>query len=119
MTDEQAKTFAKHWLQAWNAHDLEAVLSHYAEDFTMSSPLIAAMGLDPAGTLCGKAAVGAYWHAALERLPDLAFESIAVLAGASSVVIHYRTSFGKLAAEAFFFAPDGLVERAAAHYGVA
>lgn len=118
MTDEQAQTFAMHWLDAWNRHDLEAVLSHYDENFTMSSPIIAAMGLDPSGTLRGKPAVAAYWRAALDRLPDLAFEPIAVLAGTSSLVIHYRTSFGKLAAEVFFFSPNGLVERAAAHYGI-
>ena len=35
-----AERFAAEWVEAWNAHDLERVLSHYAEDFEMSSPYI-------------------------------------------------------------------------------
>lgn len=116
MTEAFARQFADHWLAAWNAHNLDAVLSHYAPDFEMSSPLIAAMGINPSGTLRGKDAVAAYWRAALDRLPDLRFEPIAVLAGAASLVIHYRTSFGKLAAETFVFDQQDKVIRAAAHY---
>lgn len=37
---EFAERFAKDWVDAWNRHDLEAVLSHYADDFEMSSPYI-------------------------------------------------------------------------------
>jgi ketosteroid isomerase-like protein len=33
--------FAREWIEAWNSHDLDRVLSHYADDFTMSSPYIA------------------------------------------------------------------------------
>lgn len=36
----RAQEFAAEWIAAWNSHDLERILSHYAEDFEMASPLI-------------------------------------------------------------------------------
>ena len=35
--------FANHWIKAWNSHDLEAILSHYAEDIVFLSPIAAAL----------------------------------------------------------------------------
>ena len=42
ITRDWATHFAKEWVDSWNAHDLERVLSHYADDFEMSSSFIAA-----------------------------------------------------------------------------
>lgn len=64
----------------------------------------------------GKAAVGAYWAKALEIIPDLHFESIAVLTGVDSIVLHYRGARGRLAAEVFQFGADGKILKAFAHY---
>jgi hypothetical protein len=107
--------FSRHWIEAWNSHDLHTILSHYAEDFVMSSPYITQITGEPSGTLQGKTAVGAYWAAALVRVPDLRFELIQTLLGADSITICYRGARG-LAAEVFFFNQEGLVVRAAAHY---
>ena len=74
ITPEFAQRFADEWIAAWNAHDLERILAHYEDDFEMSSPVIVAIGGEPSGRLRGKAAVGAYWSAALKRMPDLHFE---------------------------------------------
>ena len=32
ITEEQAKKFAEDWVEAWNSHDLELVMSHYDEN---------------------------------------------------------------------------------------
>ena len=110
-----AERFAADWIAAWNAHDLERVLEHYADDFEMSSPVIVQIAGEPSGMLKGKAAVGAYWHKALQLIPDLHFELYEVLAGVDSVVLYYRGARGP-AAEVFHFGPDGRVIRAFAHY---
>jgi hypothetical protein len=36
-----ALNFARERVEAWNAHDLDRVLSHYKDEFEMSSPFIA------------------------------------------------------------------------------
>ena len=59
MIDQQwAQAFAKDWIASWNAHDMDRILSHYTDDFEMSSPLIVErLGL-PEGKLRGKAGSG-------------------------------------------------------------
>ena len=58
----------------------------------------------------------AYWAKALQRIPDLRFEFISVLAGVDSVAIHYRGANGRGAVEVFRFGAGGRVNEAFAHY---
>jgi ketosteroid isomerase-like protein len=113
---DRALEFAQEWVGAWNAHDLEGVLSHYTDDFEMSSPLIAPFTGEPSGTLTGKAQVAAYWQSALQRVPDLHFELLDVFTCVSSVIVYYQAVLGKLATEVFFLNQDGKAYRALAHY---
>jgi ketosteroid isomerase-like protein len=113
---DQARQFAQEWIAAWNAHDLDEVLSHYTDDFEMTSPFIAAFAGEGSGTLKGKAKVRAYWQDALERIPDLRFELLEVFACVESVTIYYRAVLGKLSAEVFFLDPSGKAYRAFSHY---
>ena len=115
ITREQADRFAHEWIAAWNSHDLNRILAHYSEDFTMASPHIAVVAQEPTGVLNGKAAVASYWSKALARLPNLRFELISTFVGADSVAIHYQGVKGPVV-EVFFFNQAGLVYKAAAHY---
>jgi ketosteroid isomerase-like protein len=110
-----AERFAEDWIAAWNSHDLDRVLAHYENDFEMSSPIIPALVGEPSGKLKGKAAVGSYWAKALQKLPDLRFELVTVLAGVDSVTVYYRGHRG-MAAEVLHFGPSGKVRAAFAHY---
>jgi hypothetical protein len=113
-----AEHFAADWIESWNARDLDRVLSHYADDFEMSSPVIIQVTAEPSGSLRGKASVGAYWSKALQLIPDLQFHLVSVLVGVGSVTIYYNGAGGRLAAEVFFFDSNQKVARAVAHYGV-
>lgn len=110
-----AQRFGADWIAAWNRHDLDAILAHYADDFEMRSPYIVQIAGEPSGVLRGKAAVGAYWTAALERMPELRFTLIDVFVGVDSLLLHYQGARGP-AAEVFEFGPHCKVIRAAAHY---
>ena len=118
MDNAFAEHFAADWIDAWNAHDLERVLAHYADDFEMSSPFIVQIANEPSGTLRGKDAVGAYWSKALTLIPDLRFELICVLLGIDSLVLHYKGARGRMAAEVFHFGAGRKVLKAFAHYDV-
>ena len=115
MTREFADAFAAEWIEAWNAHDLERILSHYEDDFEMSSPMIKVFTHSEIGTLRGKPAVGEYWEAALARAPELRFELEQILIGADSLTLIYQGVRG-LSAEVFHFSKQGKVSRAYAHY---
>lgn len=116
MDEKFAKSLASEWVKAWNAHDVERILLHYADDFEMSSPIIAQLLGVPSGTLRGKESIGAYWRKALQVVPDLQFELITVLVGVRSLVIYYKGARGRLSAEVFDFNAAGQIVKAAAHY---
>jgi hypothetical protein len=112
-----AEHFARDWIDSWNSHNLERILSHYSDDFEMSSPVIIQVAGEPSGTLAGKEAVGAYWAKALSLIPDLRFELITTLIGVNSITLYYRGARG-LSAEVFHFGPDRKVIKAYAHYAM-
>lgn len=118
LSDDFAKQFATDWVSAWNAHDLDAILSHYVDDFEMTSPVMVQMNVSQTGHLQGKHAIRAYWQKALQLIPDLQFELISVLKGVQSITLYYRGARGRLAAEVFFFNSAGKVTHALAHYEV-
>ena len=110
-----AKHFAQDWIDAWNSHDLERILSHYADQFEMSSPVIIQIAGEPTGTLKGKDAVSAYWAQALTIIPDLRFELITTLIGVNSITLYYQGARG-LAAEVLHFDTERKIVSAHAHY---
>lgn len=116
ISHEFAESFAEEWLEAWNAHDLDRIMSHYAPDFVFASPLIPAVAGEASGVLKGHDAMRAYWSKALQRRPDLKFKRKNLLVGVNSLVIYYKRHDGRRGAEHFEFGPDRKVIRSAAHY---
>ncbi len=50
----QAEKFAQAWVDSWNSHDLDRIMSHYSDDFDMTSPFIGRLMNDPTFTIKGK-----------------------------------------------------------------
>jgi ketosteroid isomerase-like protein len=98
--------FATEWLEAWNAHDVEGVLAHFADDATFTSPFAERVFPDSGGVLHGKDAIREYWSAGLRRIPDLRFELVGVYEGQEVVVINYRNQAGALVNEVLLFEGD-------------
>ena len=118
ITEEFALEFAQEWISAFNAHDLERVLSHYSADFVIKSPVAARLLDLQDGVVSGKEAVRAYWIRALEKMPDLHFELLDVLVGTDGLTLYYlNTGLGKKTAEVMTFNGQGLVCQVAAYYG--
>ena len=112
-----ANEFAKEWIAAWNAHDLERILSHYVDDFEMSSPLIIERRMHPSGVLRGKAAIRDYWALGLAADPPLRFELIDVHVGVNTVGILYRSVGRRRVIELLTFNEDQEVIRGSGLYG--
>lgn len=110
------KAFATEWINSWNSHDMEDILSHYAEDIEITTPMIKmALGVD-SGSLKGKAQVADYWSKALKKLPDLYFELYEVTSGVNSIALYYKSVMNKNSIEVMFFNEEGKVNRMFAHY---
>jgi len=39
MPTPDPNSYAEQWVQAWNAHDIEAVLDHFSDDVVFTSPV--------------------------------------------------------------------------------
>ena len=111
-----AERVAREWLEAWNAHDLDAVLRHYADDVEFTSPFAVELAGRPDGTLRGIDELRPYFARALEAFPDLRFTDLRVARGVSSMTLCYRSVRGLEAAETMFLDPDGRIVRVLAHY---
>lgn len=105
-----AITFSQQWVQAWNAHDVEAVLAHFHDDVVFTSPVAAELLPETAGVVRGKPALRRYWTRALQRIGNLRFAVEAVYQGVDTVVIAYRNQNGGLVSEILRFDGDLVIE---------
>jgi hypothetical protein len=111
-----ARSFAQEWADAWNSHDLERILAHYAEDVVLTSP-VALQRFGGDGTVRGKAALRSYFEGGLKAFPDLHFELIETLWGLETVVVCFINSVrGSKCAEVMLLNRVGKVAGVWANY---
>ena len=110
-----AVAFSKQWVDAWNAHDVEAVLEHFHDDVVFTSPVAAKVVPETAGVVRGKSELRRYWGLALQRVPNLRFVVEDVYLGVDTIVIAYRNQDGGLVSEVLRFS-GGLVIEGAGTY---
>ena len=99
LTEAEVRKFADDWIRAWNSHDLDAIMSHYAPEVVLTSPTAAKLLGDSSGTIKGKQAVRSYFERGLQAFPNLTFELLDVMWGISSVVLYYLNQKGTKTAE--------------------
>jgi hypothetical protein len=116
MKQETADQLAREWYAAWNAHELDEILAHYADDVEFISPIAERLVGAPDGVIRGKAQLRAYFEKGLATYPSLRFEPMLTLVGCGSIVLHYRSVNDVLAAEMMEVGSDGLIRRVRAHY---
>jgi hypothetical protein len=111
-----AHAIAHTTIEAWNSHDLERILEHYADDVVLVSPVAAERLGDPSGTVRGKAALRVYFSKALEAYPNLRFDLKDVMWGLSSVVLYYANQRGTMTGEFMEIDPAGKISKVVANY---
>lgn len=68
---EQAERFGR-WIEAWNRHDLDGIMAHYADDVVFASPFVTILINKPDGTLHSASALRTYFSKGLGRLSRIA-----------------------------------------------
>src|SRR5579862_23606 len=113
---EFAQEFARNWVEAWNSHDIDRILTHYDDNVVLVSP-VALNLLKDDGSVRGKDALRAYFTRGLEAYPDLRFDLIEVLWGLETVVLIYSNNVrGNKTAEVMQISSGGKVLRVWANY---
>lgn len=127
LTPDGARAFAERWYGAWNAHDVDTIMSCYEPTIEHSSPFIKryndAIGRGDEPSIKGLADLRGYFQRALDRNPTLRFEPSHMATGLESVILVYRRHShdtppgGELSAEVFFLSASGRITRSISHYG--
>jgi len=116
ITEDFCKQFADEWINAWNSHDLDRIMNHYAEELEFYSPLIIKLNINPDGRITHKTDLREYFKIGLEKFPDLHFSLQHVLVGLNSVVLYYGSVNNTLSAEFMLFNEEGKISQVRAHY---
>ena len=116
MTRDEAWDLAEAWASAWNAHDLDRIMTHYEDTVELTSPVAAQLLGISDGKVLGKSNLTAYFRRGLEAYPDLRFRLTDVLWGPNSVVLYYTNQKGTRTAEFMELSPNGKVARVVANY---
>ncbi len=114
MTKDEAWNLANHWVAAWNAHDLDAIMTHYEDAIELTSPVATQLLSTP--KVVGKVNLRAYFARGLQAYPELHFHLEDVLWGLNTVVLYYTNQQGTRTAEFMELSATGKVARVIAHY---
>jgi len=116
VTKDEAWKLAEHWVAAWNARDLELIMTHYEDGVELISPVAAQLLGAPGGKVTGKVNLRAYFEKGLAAYPELQFQLEDVFWGVSSVVLCYKNQKGTRTAEFMELSAAGKVARVVANY---
>jgi len=116
VTKDEAWKLANHWVAAWNAHDLDLIMTHYEDAVELTSPAAAQLLGTPDGKVIGKRNLRAYFERGLEAYPELQFRLEDALWGINSVVLCYANQKGTRRAEFMELSTNGKVVRVVANY---
>lgn len=116
MTEDEARSFAADWIEAWNSHDLDRIMTHYAEDLVLVSPIAAQLLNDSAGMVRGKDSLREYFQKGLNAFPQLRFDLIEVMRGLSSIVLYYKNQKGTKSGEFMELNTQRKITRVVANY---
>lgn len=86
---EENKDIAVKWFDAFNRHDLEALLALYEEDAQHYSPKLKLRKPETRGFVSGKDQLRDWWKDAFDRLPTLRYEVVKLTADEEQVFMEY------------------------------
>jgi ketosteroid isomerase-like protein len=116
VTRDEAWNLANKWVTAWNARDLESIMTHYEEAIELTSPIAAQLLGRPDAKVVGKADLRAYFQRGLAAYPELHFHFEDVLWGVNSVVLYCTNQKGTRTAEFMELSAARKVAKVVANY---
>jgi hypothetical protein len=81
-------------VSAWNAHDLDRIMSHYADDIVFTANTVVRRWARPDGALRGKAELREHFRIGLELAPQLTFILEDVFTSPGGFAVLYRRDNG-------------------------
>jgi ketosteroid isomerase-like protein len=105
------------WLDAWNRHDLDGIVAHYADDIEFVSQSVVDLGMGAAGSLRGKQALREVFGAGLRLDVSLVFTPIHAFTGVLDHALYYVGYRRRHVIEVHTLDADGKIVVARAYHG--
>lgn len=118
ISKDTAQKLADKWIEAWNSHNIDNIISQYSDDVVFTSPFVAKLLGDESGTISGKKALKSLFTKALEEYPDLKFEFHDVLIGVNSLTLLYKSVNELLAAAVITLDSEGKIVKSILHFSI-
>jgi len=116
LSDAQRRQLAQHWIDAWNAHELDRIMSHYAADVEFEANTVIRRWHKPDGILRGIGELREHFRLGLELAPDLRFELEDVFSAPSGYAVLYRRENANRVLDVVELNPEGKAQRVKAFY---
>ena len=118
ISQDNAQELADKWIESWNSHNIDNIISQYSDDVIFTSPFVAKLLGDESGTISGKKALKSLFTKALEEYPDLKFELHDVLIGVNSLTLLYKSVNELLAAAVITLDSEGKIVKSILHFSI-
>jgi predicted SnoaL-like aldol condensation-catalyzing enzyme len=89
MLTEKNLSIAHLWFEAFNAHNLEKLLSLYDDEAQHFSPKLKIRHPETNGLVIGKDALRSWWQDAFDRLPSLHYKVTSLTSNSDRVFMEY------------------------------
>ncbi|HDV5785652.1 TPA: nuclear transport factor 2 family protein [Legionella pneumophila] len=86
---DKAWKFAHEWLDAWNKHDVDLIMKHYADSIKFCSPVVQKVLGDSKGVVSGIDNLKDYFSRQLQKFSTLHFQLLDVFTSPQSLVLYY------------------------------
>ncbi|MGA8938437.1 MAG: nuclear transport factor 2 family protein [Acidobacteriaceae bacterium] len=116
MTNLAARPLVEDWIAAWNSHDLEWIMQHYAASVVFEANTVQQRWNRENGRLIGAEALREHFRAGLEKAPTLHFELEEVFTAPSGYAALYRRDNGNRVLDAVELDADGKAVAVKAYY---
>ena len=115
-TKHQKAENAQKWIDAWNNHDLDAIMDFYSDSINHITPKLTMLFGAASNIIQDKKELRDYFEAALKRSPELHFSFQEVFSGTDSLVIVFHSTTGICVAVTLVLNKDMKITQYMAHY---
>ncbi len=117
MTEAEMAEFATNWINDWNSHDIERILSHYAQTIEFHSPKVSIFTEGAKTYFSTREELRPYFLRALANRPNLHFKLIQTCADANGIALVYQNDIDAIGVELMDIDEKRQIIRARVLYG--
>jgi len=104
------------WIAGWNAHDLERIMHHYADNVEFTASTVVSRWDRADGKLNGKEELSQHFAKGLSLVPDIHFTVEEILWSPVGYAVIYHRENGNRVLDAVELNAEGLAVKVTAYY---